>query len=1319
MSIQSENLLLANQSQLILYDQANVGNVAIQADDATQTYTLTLPNITPTNGQYLTYNSSTNKLIWTNHSNFNDAQSLYVSKQGSDNGNGSEDYPFLTVKKAIIVSNEVKGPIRIYVGPGTYVENNDTALNMTDAVFIEGASTTIVPSNLDQYLFQISSCNVQFISITLASQNGLGALNITGNTNVTLTDVAISGFKTGINMSGNNTSTSTNNMIFNNSAVYNTSSVSTLVADKCVFQNNKLALYGSSCSYVLTGCRIISVSALVSTGASITNLASITMQTCIWVSLANAVIVNGQNTTANINHCYFYNNVNGVIGNNSNITMTQSVFAATSGTSVQSINSANVACTLCAFDGKANTNTGIGGLCSSNATIKFRASVFKNLITGFVSGDLLDNQYTVSQIDAAFFENNDKDIIQNGTTTLKIGYTSLDLYKVDINNSTNIEIIIRNASASNNGLIIGKFSNIETNIMNIINSADPRAVLNLCYLPDVNGYPSICWRNTQNTNFATSIIAKFDATHNVISESLDGIARLALISDSTVFDPSSETYRGWFIQKRPLTSQLDFIYTNKDSIAQQIIDSNTIMTLDGIDNTINIGNNKLLFDDIALYKYNNGIKLNGALFLDSQTEFRIAGFDNSKRLVSTNVSITELNHLVGIRSNVQTQIDTKFNAAGGSLTGPLITINGDLNNLALGIGSNSCGFMSDSVNSLSLITSNIERMKFESDGRIKLAMTNGPLRILDNYISTGLISTGDLQNRSVSNEKLTNCSSLNNPNYVVARDASGNFTTNMISILSEPIHDTDVATKAYVDKYSALGIQVHTSVHVVCTVNVACSELRYIDEYQLRDANRILLIGQMNPNLNGIWTVRHNAWTRPHDFADGSLAATCYVLVTNGLSAGSSWVCITPNATIGTDIVNFAKFSLPIKYPTGINTGSGIGLYKTSNLGTLEFKSIDSGPNVLITNQDDKVIVDVSCTSNTISDTIVSRDSNGNFAANQITANIIGNSSQNVLKTGDTMSGPLTLMSSEEPALNFSNSQNSGISMYDRSLNLITNNLVRLKVNIDGNVYIPGLSDGILHSALGCLTSSLITSADIANNANIPDSKLDTIETPGKVANQATTASSLNIPNSIVCRDSFGNFTCSNVVGSFTGTLTGSASLNLALTGGVMQGDLDMGQHKILNLKSLDVINDYIKIKNTTIQATNTQSVGYNIPDVSHDSNFVMESTINGTHIIQSHETVSYITDTLTALAIASGIAVISENVSSITIDSGHNITSNLGLAQFKVGTVFKVLVNNPTANNVCLVPGSGITLSAELVMANTGRLLYFVVMGNNNYSVY
>lgn len=1331
MSIQSENLLFANQSQIIFADQKNVGSIGIQADATTQSYTLTLPNTAPNNGQVLGYNGNTDKLIWTQSNRFIDTQSLYVSKQGSDNNNGTQDNPVLTIKRAVQIANEIPGAIRIYIGPGTYIENNDIPLDMTDPVYLEGASTIIIPSNLEQYLFRVISCNVYFSKLTMTSQNGLGAISVSGNTNTNLSDVIISGFQTAIYTVGNNISSSTNNMIFNSSAVFNTNSVSTVTIEKGTFQNNNLALYGSSCSYVLNGCRSSSTLVSSSTGINITNLASVTMQSCIWVCFNTAVNVIGQNTTSNINHCYFYSNVNSIIANNSHITLSECVFTAGLGISIQSLNLAQVSCTFCVMDGKTSKNNGTGALCSQ-ATLKFRGSIFRNLNIGFISGQTQDNENTLSMIDAAYFENNDKDLIQNGTTTLKIAYSSIDLYKVDINNAVNTDIIIRNLSSNannlvgssptpilNSGLIIGKFSNVETYIMSIINSTNPRSTLTLSYFPNLYSYPSICWRNSQSTNFATSTIAKGHASHNVISESLAGTARLALLSDSTVFDTDSESYRGWFIQKRALTSQLDFIYTNKDAIAQNLVDRTTILTLDGIENIINIGTNKLLFDDIAVYKYNGGIKLDGAFILNSQTGLRVAGFDSGQRLISTNVSIADLNYVAGVKSNIQNQLNSKLSLTGGILTGSLITINGNLYDLALGIGSNSCGFISQYPNSLSVVTNNTERMTFEADGRIKLSYANGILGVLNNYITSTLVSTRDLQDRAITNEKLSTSSSLNNPNYVVVRDNSGNFATNMISILSEPINDTDVATKAYVDKYSALGIQVHMSVHVVCTENIACSDLPFIDNYQLRDADRILLIGQMNPYLNGIWTVRNNAWTRPNDFATGSSAQTTYVLVTNGLSAGSSWVCITPNAIIDTDTIKFAKFSLPIKYATGSNIGNGIGIYNSSSLNNLEFKSIGSNSNISITNSNDKIMLDVVATSNNTNNAIVSRDANGNFSANQITATLLGAASHNVLKTGDTMSGPLILPSSAEPMLTFANNYECGFSMYNRALNIMTNNIIRLKIDLDGNIFIPNMPDGIVHNSFGILRSSLIVNDDIDDQANIVDSKLDTIKTPGKVANEATSASSINTPNSIVLRDSLGNFTCNNILGSFTGTLNGLASMNLPITGGIMQGHLDMGNYKILNLKSLDLLEESIKIKNTTIKTNNLINTTYNIPNVSNNSNFVMESTANGTHIIESHETVSYITNTLLASSIASGIAVITNNALNITIDSGHNIASNAGLSAFKVGTTFKVLINNPTANNVRLIPSVGITLSADLILANTSRLLYFIVMGNNTYSVY
>lgn len=64
------------------------------------------------------------------------------------------------------------------------------------------------------------------------------------------------------------------------------------------------------------------------------------------------------------------------------------------------------------------------------------------------------------------------------------------------------------------------------------------------------------------------------------------------------------------------------------------------------------------------------------------------------------------------------------------------------------------------------------------------------------------------------------------------------------------------------------------------------------------------------------------------------------------------------------------------------------------------------------------------------------------------------------------------------------------------------------------------------------IENSTIVDADIANTAAISDTKLATISTAGKVANSATTATSSNVPNAIVSRDSSGSFAAGTISGT-------------------------------------------------------------------------------------------------------------------------------------------------------------------------------------------
>ena len=95
---------------------------------------------------------------------------------------------------------------------------------------------------------------------------------------------------------------------------------------------------------------------------------------------------------------------------------------------------------------------------------------------------------------------------------------------------------------------------------------------------------------------------------------------------------------------------------------------------------------------------------------------------------------------------------------------------------------------------------------------------------------------------------------------------------------------------------------------------------------------------------------------------------------------------------------------------------------------------------------------------------------------------------------------------------------------------------------------------GILYSQLD-LTNSIVNS-DINTSAAIQDTKLATIQTPGKVLNSATTADSANTSGAIVARDSLGNFSANIITADLVGDVTGSASNNVLKAGDTMTGSL-------------------------------------------------------------------------------------------------------------------------------------------------------------------
>jgi len=122
--------------------------------------------------------------------------------------------------------------------------------------------------------------------------------------------------------------------------------------------------------------------------------------------------------------------------------------------------------------------------------------------------------------------------------------------------------------------------------------------------------------------------------------------------------------------------------------------------------------------------------------------------------------------------------------------------------------------------------------------------------------------------------------------------------------------------------------------------------------------------------------------------------------------------------------------------------------------------------------------------------------------------------------------------SAANPTYSFSSDNTSGVYYsLTQGLLLSTSGIARLRLALTGEISLLGLGTGVVKSnASGQLSSSLITNADVDPAAAIVDTKLATINTPGKVDNSATTATASNTPSTIVARDASGNITISGLV---------------------------------------------------------------------------------------------------------------------------------------------------------------------------------------------
>jgi len=165
----------------------------------------------------------------------------------------------------------------------------------------------------------------------------------------------------------------------------------------------------------------------------------------------------------------------------------------------------------------------------------------------------------------------------------------------------------------------------------------------------------------------------------------------------------------------------------------------------------------------------------------------------------------------------------------------------------------------------------------------------------------------------------------------VAMTANLNFANFKGVNVATPTAATDLVPKSYVDAF-VNGLTFKTSVRVIGTanVNVATGTLLTIDGVTLNANDRVLLTGQTTASQNGLWQAQTGAWTRPADWATGTVEpGGVYVLSDpDGTTyKNTKWYMATPGpVTVDTTATTWTQDQSGTSY----TNGNGISLTGTT-----------------------------------------------------------------------------------------------------------------------------------------------------------------------------------------------------------------------------------------------------------------------------------------------------------------------------------------------------------------------------------------------------
>ena len=262
------------------------------------------------------------------------------------------------------------------------------------------------------------------------------------------------------------------------------------------------------------------------------------------------------------------------------------------------------------------------------------------------------------------------------------------------------------------------------------------------------------------------------------------------------------------------------------------------------------------------------------------TASRALQSNGSGKVEVSSVTATELGHVSGVSSAIQTQINTKLTASNN--LSDVASASTARTNLGLAIGTNVQAFdaqLSD-IAGLTPTDSNF----VVGDGSNFVTETGATART-----SLGLGSVATQNSNSIA------------------------ITGGSITGLSQPSANSEVATKQYVDDLLA-GIRTRVSVRVATTVNIDLTQDLQngdtIDGVTLATDNRVLVKNQTNATQNGIYdVVASGTATRPTEFDTFNELAGQLISVQEGSTQADRLFLCTSNfgGTLGADNIVYQQ----------------------------------------------------------------------------------------------------------------------------------------------------------------------------------------------------------------------------------------------------------------------------------------------------------------------------------------------------------------------------------------------------------------------------